>query len=401
MYNVSNILARKNSVWLTLATSVFVADTLKNYDEVLVTITPSNSVVVSQHSLRLFTGAYHSAVNQTIVDFLLGYSYTLPVALSPIKTLNHRKSVLYSSIWNYGLQVERCSFSSTILTDNINNLPDLVINQVDTQLTPVNTLYNQVLYTVAGRVFFEHLVDDRAYLMNASIYLDYYQSQHISIIDFSALGGFDRYVCTTENCTVIHETEDHALVTMVLPVSIKGKTPLLILNGILRILDDHYVVIDDTKIAITLPYTELLTEVAMLPVNSLGWIQATNVEHTGYNLDSLNPLAYLTTGNSAIIVLDTGELSIVREPLLKTGFTGRYTLPYIPTGILYLQDGSMGDYVVSSTTDYGNEISTTHPTVLRALKDTTPFSKMRGVNNSTLSFPDTNSRAEMVTLYTL
>ena len=402
MYTIKEVLVRLKQEWQAIDYSAAtVANLLKTYDAVLVNLTPQNSTAVYQYSLKDFVHVYNVATNVLLSTYFTGYTGAMPTAIAPLKTMTNSKRVRYHDIWEFGLQADRGVLSSGVVSANPNYAPDIIISKPAAYPNSLASLHNNLLYVVNGTVFFDTLHADKTYLVNATATLDRGDAQHISVLDFSELGGFQKIDITNHNTEIFSSSPTSAVLLVTLPTSMAGLTPLLIKNGNLHVLDTSYTVISDTIVAIRLNYSAMVGELIHTPTNEVNWVQPTNVLGSGYNLATINPLLYLTSGNSALIFLATNELSIHKEYLLRTDFIGKYTSATIPNGILYLEDGTLGDYTVSSKTSYGYEVSTTLPKITNALKDTSPANLLTGINNATGHFISDNSMAQMLDLYIL
>ena len=422
MHTVLLVLAKLNRVWNTIDFStVTINSLLNNYDLVLITL--NNGTTNTQYSLNAFTTVYGLNNNITLVSFFSTYNGVFPTPITPNKSLTNAKYVTYNSLWFFGLLANRTLYNSSS-PPNIHNQPDLVITPDAIFQTPLSSILNKVLFLVNGLVLFPTYdsTDESIYLLGASATLDKYPNQQLSVIDFSAIGGFTNIVLTTSNTTVHSTTATGAILYITLPSPITGSTPLFIKNGKLRILDNSYSVISPTKIAIKINYRNTLDDLVDMNASDVDWVGSSNLHHEGFLIDSVNALNYLTTGTSSIVLLNTTELCINVTNLFPTGFVNEYVLAKPPTGILYLQDGTIGDYVSNEITDYGTAITTTSPKLLKSAKNLTPstgsfvyngiqtptnynvpYSSIytSGVNNTSLSKQSDTSYATIVDLYIL
>jgi len=402
MYNINEVLVRKNRSWSTIDFStITVQQLISDYNLVLIKISPSDSTLLLQYNLIEFPGIYLVDNLTTISNFISSFNGELPDAIYPQKSLSTAKYITYSDLFGFGLDANRVAYSSSVLNYNVNYLPDICISKPDSYPNEISTLHNKVLYTVNGKIVFEVIENEKAYLVKGANILDRYKSQHLGIIDFSALGGFTKTILDTTHVSIFSADDRKAIMYITLPEPMAGKTPLLVVNGNLRIMEDIYTVINSTQIAIKLDYLQMLNDVSGMKASDVNWVSAVNGNDDGFNLATVNPTAYLTSGTSAVILVDTTELSMDKINLLPTGFAERYVSSEIPTGIMFLQDGTIGDYNTTAITYYGNEISTSKPKSINMLKDTIPSNKVVGVNNANLTFDSTLSSAVIVDLYIL
>ena len=422
MYTISLVLAKLNRTWSNVDFSTITINTLlNNYDLVLITL--NNGIINTQYSLNAFTTINGLNNNVTLISFFNNYNGVLPTPITPSKSLTNANYVVYNSLWFFGLIANRTLYNSSS-PPNIYNQPDLIITPNVRFQNTLSSILNKVLLLVNGLVVFPtyNSTNQSIYLLGASSILDRYSNQQLSIIDFSAIGGFTNVILTTSNTSIHSSTTTGAIVYITLSSPITGFTPLFIRNGKLKILDNSYSVISPTVIAIKINYRSILDDLIDMNASDVNWINSSNLHHEGFLIDSVNVLNYLTTGTSSIVLLNTSELCINITNLFPTGLVNEYVLANPPTGILYLQDGTIGDYVSNEITDYGTAITTTGPKLLKPVKNLTPntgsfvyngiqtpanynvpyaSTYTLGVNNTSLSKQSDTSYATIIDLYIL
>ena len=105
--------------------------------------------------------------------------------------------------------------------------------------------------------------------------------------------------------------------------------------------------------------------------------------------------------STAFLLIKTDALSVHKDYLLRAGFSNKFTSATIPEGILYLEDGTIGDYTVTSKTAYGHEVTTTTPKLVKAVNDTLAPEAFTSANNASLRFHADDFMAQIVDLYIL
>lgn len=402
MYTILSILCRLNKDWNVVDFStITVSSLLKNYSKVLITLEDSSTSQITQYNLSDFIGVRNTYLSTTLISFISNYAAALPTSVNPILSLSAARHLQYSRIWEYGLNANRCVYNNTELAGNINYQPDIKITPTSNFNVALSDLQNHILYLVNGLVFIPTVVNNIAFLLGASYTLDKYTSQSISVLDFSPLGGFNLIPITISNASVFISsvTDTTIIVTLTSPIS--NQTPLLIQNQRLHILDDSYVVLSPTTIAIKLNNKTILSDLLNTPVADVNWVQPSDISKNGYNIASVNCLNYITSGTSYILLVNTNELSIKKTNMFPSGFVGKYHYPTVPTGIMYLADGTIGDWIVSGYSTNMVEISVTPPRLINAIKDTMLASYSEGINNASYSYTTTLTNVINWDLYIL
>lgn len=457
MYTVKEILIRIPNQWLVGDRYATISSLLSRSPYILITLFNPGSSVTTQYQLNLFPGIYTLDPTVTVADYFSTYSGNLPSNQMNIQTLGKVNYVSYNDLWDYGLIANRVSSSNVALNDHYYNLPDITITPGKHFSSSLSSLTNNVLFLVNGIMPNTVYNPTSVLLKNASQLLDIYQDSNLAVLDFSAVGGFQNIPMTEQNLEVHTQSNTNAVIYFTVP-TITG-TPALVVNGRLHVFNDIYTVINSTTIAITLNYKSLIKEAYTLTaqympqyvdygyVNTnyvttdnslLSWIQSADNLGGGYNIQSIDPVAYLTQGNSALLMLNTTELSYLTLQLEQTTIESRYPLPLytktglipddnqyviqnytadgytqsnnglfntnqLTNGILIEKDGSIMDYKVISNDGFlGISIMTSKPKMMRTLIDTIPIDvTTRGVNCAALDHPSQSSPAILKYLYTI
>ena len=401
MYTVSNVLVRKNRRWKNINfNSILISTLILNYTQIYIILIDTATNIENQYSLLDFP-QIRLVINTNLTDYFLNYNGAMPQPVVPIKSINNKKSVLYKNIWEFGLQIDRGIVTNTVLISSKNNQPDLIISKPKLYPNELTTLFDKILYLVSGEVIFPSVFNDTVYLKNGGDVLDKNSNKQISIIDFSLLGGFIKVDLTPDILSIFSLDVKSAKISVTLPDSVVGYTPLLVRHGKLHILDNTYFLTDNHSLIISLDYIRIANELLNVNIENINWITPANSEKSAVYVDTIDPIKYLTDGNSALLFLKTNELSIDKYNLARTGFAGDYFTTVIPTGVLLLEDGTIGDYNLTEVTGYGNQVTTTLPKFSTMISDTIPRAKISSLKAISTTKDHTNALATMVNLYTL
>lgn len=402
MYLIKEILVRLNRTWSILdQTTDSIPYLLNKYHVILVTLGSSDNQLVTQYSLRDVhnIGAVDHSIS--IHAFFTSYTGALPAAIKPIKSLSNVKTVKYSSVWDSNLSANRGRYIPNQLQENLNYTPDIAITPTSKQVNSLQALSDKLLFLINGRVFFSTLTNHAIYLLNGYDYINQCKPQHIALLDFSALGGYQHIPLATHQLTLFSGTTENSVVNVTLDnIDMAGKTLLLVLDGQLHILDETYAYINSSTIQVRLNHERVIANHINDRNVIVNWCQPANLSGQGFNPKSVDAVTYLNnTGH--LLLIDTDELCINTVPLLRTGMPGRFSFKDIPNGIMLYENGEIGDYSITSATSYGVELSTSLLVNGKRLADTVPEDKLLGINNANLITPDYTGAAIMVNLYTL
>lgn len=405
MQTLIQVLAKKKKQWFELNyTDLTMGVLLNEYSSVYVKFFVPEDGLVKQFNLRLMDG-HNTVPNDTqINDFITNYEGFMAGGYRTDEwlQLTNKKRAVYKSVWEYGLNAELVNNRVGVLQSNQSYVPDIKLTATRNQITPLSEIESNCLFTVNGVVVAGEVVNDAIILRNGTKLLERSREKNISVIDFSNVGSYTKRNVADLNVTLfntlVEEGRTKAFVYKIqAPVGTSVKDTLLVINGQLHIFN-NYNTLDVGFITVTIPVELMLTQLVDIPASQVNWIGAANTTDDGYDISSIDPLAYIGN-NSWALTFDTAELCVDIQPLLRTGFINTYTFYENPVGVLYHRDGTMGEYQVTWSTSKGVEINTSRCRVtddLRSLSNSTT-----GTNNSCTSFISKTTDAILKTLYTL
>jgi hypothetical protein len=401
MYLLKEILVRANKDWEVITNDIMLGELLKRYNTILVTVRIPNTEEFTQHNLINFKQVYSTNAATLLSNFLLNYTEPLPAAINPIKDILHKKKIVFNSLWEFGLDADRGIFDDGVIVENYNNLPDIVISKPDNYPNTLESLHNKILYLVNGIVFFEQFRDNKAYLVNGSYALDRYKNEQLAVIDFSQLGGFQPIFLDNTNTVLFKKTNEQFIFHITLPGSLKYFTPILVINGRLYTNSNLCTVLSEFKIAIRVKFSTIYKETLGIPAKELSWVTEASLNGDGINIDTIDPMLYIAQGNSSVLLLNTKELNVHKVELNRSGFVDQYTSSVVTDGIMYLEDGTIGSYYISTITQYGIVYSVSSPKLLHALFESSPDANETGINLANTALVSETSSATVYELFTL
>lgn len=401
--SIIEIIAMSDHHWLPIDPSTTLGTITSQYKSVLITLSNTTNNTIAQYSLLQLVGIYSALNTLPVASFISTYTNVLPAPLLPIKSLSNKKYIVYRDMFEYRLIPNRENTNNSSFTFNANYTPDVMITPSNGFINSLDTLKNQIIYLFNGLALLPDVYKtDKLIFNNVSKYLDLYKETHLSILDFSTLGGFNSIPLTSANTKIVSTTKDSAIAYIALP-NITGAI-ITIINHRLHILDRTYSVINNTTIAIKLDYKSIIKELVNQNAIDSNTLLPANSNNAGFNYSSINPLNYLINNQSSIILLNTNDLQVESTVLEQTTIPAQYTLPAATNGILYLADGSIGDYtyIDVSLPDYGVAISTSTPRLLNPLIDTIPTDQLQlGLDDSNITFQSTPYPAVIKSFYAL
>ncbi len=401
MSKITSVLIKNKREWVNLnhENTITLHTLMANTEVALVTLTNSTGVK-KQYDLLKIKSFVNANPTMTLVDYIEIDDFLLRcngAEVQPIKTINDIKCTSFGDIWDYKLKVDRALYSPNALSVNDVYTPDLSIILTDGDTRSIDAIYKNYLFFVNGKVFFSDKVDNTLWLKKAVAHLDMGKHHQLSVLDFTALGGYETLKISSEMITVNLQTDNRCVATLTLPVDIGDKSILMVLNGRLHILDGTYRCDSNTTIVIDLNLNQVITEHYEYKADDLKWIAPLSLGGDGYDLTTFDVVKYLNV-NSAVLMLPVKDLCIRETVLHKTCIPGKYTCANSPIGIMLFQDGSIGSYKVTEIASYGVSINSTTQQVVNKLSDST--NQAIG-SNANLHFKSDYTSAKILDLYTL
>lgn len=405
MYTLVNITVRLKREWLTLEVNhQLIKDLLFNYGDSFINVLEDDNTIYTQFNIKDLLNVHSILPTIYIDDYINNFDgiLTPEVSAAEQRGLDKVRRITYHAIWDLDLTTNRGFYTpAPSENDPIHYFPDIKITKAEGQVNTLANLNDKLLFMVNGRVFFHTLLDEEAWLIGATAELDKGFDKQISALDFTYIGGYERIIFEIGDVALRSKTDSTSVVTITSSVSLKDKTPLLVIDGRLLLMDDTYQTISDTKIRATIQHDRLVALAEHRDAASLGWVLPATIDGIGYDLSTVDIVAALTNGRSGIIIVDTDALCIFKQTVGRTGFRGRYEFYRLPDGILQLEDGTIGDYVVTSTSSFSVEISTTEPHSIQRISDTVSNELSEITDNQRSLTGNYNSIGKMIDLYTL
>lgn len=343
-YEIINIVALRNRAWEILPDNhVTIQSLLINFFDVFINYKEVGVETTLQMDLLDIDNVEQYRLNDTIYidDYISDVDNEL---LLPADRLNPRditkpKAVRYNDIYEFGLKVD--------------NGTKFGYKQEDLVITPYGgyspaSKENKYLYLVADKIVFPTIVSPNAILPNATNILNETSSKNIGIIDFTELGGFEIEKVNANNCTIIKQSSISADVIFTSSKDLSNKTVFMVMHGMLLPLDKGYSVSINrgvSRVGFHLDYRKIVEQCRDWKYEK-SWIYPIDGKDKGFDLTSIKPIEYLSTGDTALIIVGHNDVCILKEWFQRTNIDNHYIHYRAPTGVMYQCDGSVGQYKV-------------------------------------------------------
>lgn len=392
--------------------NILISSLIKDNSHIVIELIDASLNITKQFNLFDFPNIRKLDPTTRLHDYFYSYNGYLPLEITPKLNPLNPKKVTYHDLFIFGLDAERTINDNSVIVRNPNHLPDIKLSRKPHFPNSFQSLSTKVLYTLNGSIVFPTIVNDTALIDHGAVILDRFKEQHLGVIDFSQIGDFQLVRFNDQNTMIVSQANHKVIVKTTLVGNLKNYTVLLILDGRLHVLNNRYEILSSTEIGIRLDYFSMIDGLKNTNVKTITWINAVDNLGNGYDLSTIDPLKYLTDTYSGILLLPTTALCIKETSLQRTGFVGRFGASEVPTGIVFLEDGTIGDYLVTEVTHYGHEVAVSKPKLLNDLKRTlvepigdTPnpnyYRNVMGINNGSLTLPARPYMARVVDLYTI
>jgi hypothetical protein len=400
MFEITEVIAKENKDWVNINPSDNITKRLfQDYKKVLITI--QNNDGINQYYLSEFRASNTST--DTLTVFIENYTLPLPAPIGNyIKTLSNKKLLRYINIWDYGFSAKSFNNDPMVSNSYIGYTPDIELKlDINISNIPMTALEDNLLFLVNGLVTVGEFKENSIILKDGQKLLDKYQSQRISLLDFTQLDGFTCLNFNEFDITILSTSTTESLIEIAHsnPIFV-DVTPILAINKRLYISTQNYIVKDRYTINLRIRHADLLRECLGYTAEELGWIEPANLAGEGYQSETINIEAYLEHTLNYVLLINCDDLAIVKKPLIPT-FKGKYKIMEEATGILFLEDGIIGDYIMTGKTFYGIELSTTHPLLKKPILDLVNLGRDPTVNLTDYSFNMDSSVAVLMDVYTL
>ena len=400
MLSLISILVRVKNKWINIETDSLISEILK-YNRIFITIENMSTTVVHQYDLLGFPSIYTTDPTVTLGNYISAYIQALPQPNIPILDITKPNLLRFYTLWDYGLVANRTNLSNLSLTFNLNDTPDIKITPDKSFTNTIESLQDKVLFVINGVILNESYHGEVITIPFGGLELDVDKDQTVGVIDFSEFGGFTRIPLTIDNVSVFKVTDEYISLHITLDSEIV-KNVILVTNGRLHSFNDIYTQVDSKTVAVSLRLSDVIKEAFTSDPSQLNWIDRLGSNSTGFNINSFDPIKYLTRVNSFLLFINEGILSVDELPICSSGFPNTQLTFGDPTDLLFLSDGTIGYYVVNEIiSEFNTVLSVSNPRVYDSVMDTTNFLLDTVVGDGALSPTFESDKVRLRRIYTL
>ncbi|QNI20952.1 virion structural protein [Vibrio phage vB_pir03] len=229
---------------------------------------------------------------------------------------------------------------------------ELQSSRVGAQVYAPAYMYKNCLMAINRRVFRISKLLNKYFIYHAGDWLRDQPDYSVGIIDFQQLGGIETFDIVPEMVTEITTETDklnrRIRISIKLPEEVTGKTPFVVTDGHLSILDgsifqanaDTFVVTYDKK---------RLVENALIDKDigeRLPYMSSANISEGGARIDTLDIVKLVTNNRSFFGFVNHADLLVKFEDIPVSSKGTSYTHYRIPKGICYFDNGEMAQPTV-------------------------------------------------------
>ena len=344
---VLRVTVRDGSEWKSITDFHILVKELLSFDECFIDIEhPDIEAPFVQLILKDIEGIYYNAHITYLDDFIAGVTVEDidPVDEVSMRTLQRTRHLVYKDLWDYGYRADNFNYDvDPTGTEELQWYPDLKITNENPTLPGPQFRQDQLIYLVNGKVVFPTIQTNGVVLKDAVSLLNHHPDRSLAVMDFIELGGFDRIILTSNNVEVISTENNVSIVEITLPNNgALNKTPLLVAGGNFMLPGGDYRMKEVNKMRVRLDHIRACTLDTFRNPDDINYVSF--VGSGVYNLSTFDPVAYLTQGNSVVLLVRTPHLCTNRESLHRTDINGAYTHYRVPMGLAIGNDGTILHY---------------------------------------------------------
>lgn len=401
MYTLLELTSKVNLEWVVIPDRhIKISEVLTKHADSFINVTNLDTDTTEQFNVRAINniGAY---TDQYLDDWIDSYIYNLGTPVVKSRSISRPNKVTYSNLFDLGLTANRSSFEySASDIAPLQSEIDIAITPVDSQLNNMELLESKYMYLVNGSVQPTVTHANTTYLLNATRLLAD-SHQQLSVIDFTAVGGYSKLSIKLDQVKVHSRTDTSTTLHVTLAEPLADVSPILVVNGKPWLHLKGYRFISDTLLVVVVNHLDVISNIRGYTADELPWVSSANLRGDGWNVASLDARLLLADPSSWLALVPGRSLSIYQNYVNRTTIPGRYTYPIIPNGVLLDSNNNVLDYVVSAGNMTEVELSTTLPRSTRLLSGTVKSNQLTSVSNSSAVDLDLNRDMRLVSLYTL
>lgn len=269
----------------------------------------------------------------------------------------------------------------------------------------IDKIQSTCLFAVNGLIYPSARRDDNIFILNGNERLKFDTDQTISTINFGDIGTIESVPINTNRLTALTRTSDdisrrRSRFKITLDEAIGTRIPILVMDGYLHIMNDTMTQVDVDTFVVTVEHDLALRRCAKKPRYSRDWIDYGNMEQLGFNINSFDAEKYMLSPCTFLVLLDTEDFSMFKEPVGHTDIPGVYHHYRVPRGMMFFDDGRLAPYYIKDYNEWNVALYTIDSSKSKSMFDLTYMDTATsfGVNTYSEKFNNYH-RAYVLELY--
>lgn len=222
---------------------------------------------------------------------------------------------------------------------------------------------NNMLITVNGQVVETFESFDWVYVLGAATKMQVEKSNVLQAVDFSYVGGITKVRLTQQNVTAIPETPSDKIngirrVKVKTTQSLGNKTLMSVMDGHIFVPGDYTKMYDANTVILTIDVRKALLRNMRRMGKDLRFAAAGDVGGNGFDKNTFDPVKYITTTYSLLIICNSPDIAVHRERVTNIGVYGQYFHYRCPKGLIFYENGEMVPYYINDFSPWGVSIAT-------------------------------------------
>lgn len=264
---------------------------------------------------------------------------TLPRSDRPV-LLSEVNYVEYRELFRSGAKLKNVRIKGRDLT--------LIPRRTENQKYGINYFKDNCLLVINRRVFQIEEYLESLYIYHAGERLQEVPGEHsVGFIDFSRLNGIGATRVTENQVTDISNENDkknnNIRFRVVLEEPITGKTPFIVINGHMHLLDGTIFQADAKTFVITIDAEKLVERILedKKLYEKLEYVYNANIRGGGIRIDTLDITKLMANEWSFFGWINHNELLARREVISRSNTETMFQHYRVPKGLCYFEDGEL------------------------------------------------------------
>lgn len=332
----------KDNVWERAALAGQTMRAVLAYDDAKIILKVTgivSEVVIVKDDFSAYVPA--NILDLSVLAWLDSFTeHVIPESDRPV-SLTEAKFLKIRDVWKTGVSVSSGNyFSGYFKTDVLITTP----NQGDVRWSASDIEAN-ALGCINGYVHRIKRRADQIYIMDGNKRVSESEDHSIQFLDFFDLGGVTTEELLTEHLTLIPRTDtdiamERSRVKIELTSNYYGKTPFIVTDGRLNILEDTLRQTGPSTFVVTISHKDALHHALkeLTDNRKVEYAYNTNIRDGGITKSTFDPVKYLATTDSFICFIGSTGLTRREEPIRSLPMPRSYRHYRVPFGLVFFEN---------------------------------------------------------------